>query len=118
MPMSRVAGTMVACSSSVQVIAHSNQIQLPSLADASGKVMSCDASCQEVGRCSTRIGSQGIYITFASTKVNKAEPTLALKPRGHITRNPKEGYHWPQNRTCVCVHHIKKLLMPIARKVK
>ena len=25
-------------------------------------------------------------------KVNKAEPTLALKPRGDVTRNPKQGY--------------------------
>ena len=31
-----------------------------------------------------------MYITFASEKqVNKAEPTLALKPRD-ITRNPKQ----------------------------
>ena len=28
---------------------------------------------------------------------NKAEPTLALKPRGDITRSPKQGYQWPQN---------------------
>ena len=35
--------------------------------------------------------------------VNKAEPTLALKPRGDVTRNPKQGYQWPQNRTCECV---------------
>ena len=27
---------------------------------------------------------------------NKAEPTLALKPRGDITRSPKQGYQWPQ----------------------
>ena len=29
--------------------------------------------------------------------------TLALKPRGDVTRNPKQGYQWPQNRTCECV---------------
>ena len=34
---------------------------------------------------------------------NKAEPTLTLKPRGHVTRNPKQGCQWPQNRTCECV---------------
>ena len=28
---------------------------------------------------------------------NKAEPTLAFKPRGDITRSPKQGYQWPQN---------------------
>ena len=26
---------------------------------------------------------------------NKAEPTLALKPRGDITRSPKQGDQWP-----------------------
>ena len=36
-------------------------------------------------------------------KANKAEPTLALKPRGDVTRNPKQGCQWHQNRTCVCV---------------
>ena len=32
---------------------------------------------------------------------NKAEPTLVFKPRGDITRNPKQGYQWPQKWTCV-----------------
>ena len=32
---------------------------------------------------------------------NKAEPTLALKPRGDVTRSPKQGYQWPQKWTCV-----------------
>ena len=54
------------------------------------------AGCQEVGKCSTRGESLGMYITFASAKIaNKAEPTLALKPRGDVTRNPKQGYQWP-----------------------
>ena len=60
------------------------------------------AGRQEVGKCSTRGESWGMYITFASAKIaNKAEPTLALKPRGDVTRNPKQGYQWPQKRTCV-----------------
>ena len=29
-------------------------------------------------------------------KANKAEPTLALNLRGDVTRNPKQGYQWPQ----------------------
>ena len=29
-------------------------------------------------------------------KANTAEPTLALKPTGNITGNPKEGYLWPK----------------------
>ena len=33
--------------------------------------------------------------------LNKAEPTLALKPRGDVTRSPKQGYQWPQKWTCV-----------------
>ena len=36
-------------------------------------------------------------------KVNQAEPTLALRPRGDVTRNPKQGYQWPPKRTCVRV---------------
>ena len=56
------------------------------------------AGCQEVGTCSTRGGSQGMYITFTS---GIRQPTLALKPREDITRNPKQGYQWPQNRTYV-----------------
>ena len=33
--------------------------------------------------------------------LNKAEPTLALKPRGDVTRSPKQGYQWPHKWTCV-----------------
>ena len=56
------------------------------------------AGCQEVGTCSTRGESQGTYITFDSA-MRISQPTLALKPRGDVTRNPKQGYQWPQNRT-------------------
>ena len=53
------------------------------------------AGCKEAGKCSTRGGSWGMYITFASAMWIR-QPTLALKPRGHVTRNPKQGYQWPQ----------------------
>ena len=67
------------------------------------------AGRQEVGKCSTRGESWGMYITFTSAKIaNTAEPTLALKPRGVITRNPKQGYQWPQKRTCVHQKTLKK----------
>ena len=33
--------------------------------------------------------------------LNKAEPTLALKPRGDVTRSPKQGYQGLQKWTCV-----------------
>ena len=68
---------------------------LPTFAETCREVTGCNASCQVVGKCSTRAISQGMYITFASAKANKAEPTLALKPRGDVTRNPKQGYQWP-----------------------
>ena len=32
---------------------------------------------------------------------NKAEPTLALKPRGDISRSPKQEYQGPHKWTCV-----------------
>ena len=25
-------------------------------------------------------------------------PTLTLKPRGDVTRSPKQGYHWPHKK--------------------
>ena len=55
----------------------------------------CNAGHQEVGMCSTRGGSQGkLHYIHLHKKANKAEPTLALKPRGDVTRNPKQGYKW------------------------
>ena len=39
--------------------------------------------------------------------MNKAEPTLALKPRGDITRNPKQGYQWPQKGHVSTKHSLK-----------
>ena len=57
--------------------------------------------------------------TFTSTKkVNKAEPTLALKPRGDITRNPKQGYQWPQNRTHVSAKNCLKKVHESVRRFK
>ena len=35
-------------------------------------------------------------------------PTLALKPRGDITRSPKQEYQWPQKWTCVQQNFLKK----------
>ena len=50
-----------------------------------------------------------MYITFASAKkANKAELTLALKPRGDITRKPKQGYQWPPKRTRIHQKLFKK----------
>ena len=41
--------------------------------------------------------------------LNKAEPTLALKPRGDVTRSPKQGYQWPHKWTCVQQKFKKKI---------
>ena len=44
---------------------------------------------------------RGMYITFPSAKkttTNKAKPTLALTPRGDVTRNPKQGVPVAQKR--------------------
>ena len=35
-------------------------------------------------------------------------PTLALKPRGDVTRSPKQGYQWPQKWACVQQTPLKK----------
>ena len=40
--------------------------------------------------------------------LNKAEPILALKPRGDVTRSPKQGYQWPHKWTCVQQNFFKK----------
>ena len=54
---------------------------------------------QEVSRYHTRGESQGTCnITHTPPlSSNKAEPTLALKPR-EVTRSPKQGYQWPQEK--------------------
>ena len=60
--------------------------------------------------CSTRGGSQGMDMTFTpAKKLNKAELTLSLKPKVDVTRNPKQGYQWPQKgHTCVRPKTFKK----------
>ena len=42
--------------------------------------------------------SLGTYIScMPLPSANKAEPTMALKPRGDINRSPKQGYQWPHS---------------------
>ena len=53
------------------------------------KLLPHNADCQEIGNVH--------YIRLCNVK--KAEPTLPLEPTGDITRNSKQGYQWPQNRT-------------------
>ena len=60
----------------------------------------CHAGCQEVVRCHTRGEYKGTcnvtHMPLLSS--NKAEPTLALKPRGDVTGSPKQGYQWPHKK--------------------
>ena len=67
--------------------------------------------CQEVGRCRTRGESQGMcnVTHMPPLSLNKVEPTLALKPRGDVTRSPKEGYQWPHKKeSCPPKNFFKK----------
>ena len=53
--------------------------------------LGCHAGHQEIGRCRTRGESQGMCNVTHTPPLssNKAEPTLALKPTGDVTRSPK-----------------------------
>ena len=97
---------------------------IPTSADACGEVTGHHAGCQDVGRCSTRVGSQGTYITFTSAKVNKAAPTLALKPRemspeiqNRGTSGPKIGqmYMYAKNITKKSIY-IKVIILNLRKK--
>ena len=37
-----------------------------------------------------------VHCIHLRQKANKTEPTLTLKPRGDVNRNPKQGYQWSQ----------------------
>ena len=66
--------------------------QIPTSGHICGEVTGCAQDTKSM--CSTRGGYQGMYITFTSAKkkTNQAEPTLVLKPREYITRNPKQRH--------------------------
>ena len=46
------------------------------------------------------------------------QPTLALKPRGDVTRNPKQGYQWPHRRTIVRQKFKNRSLTYLKKKKK
>ena len=70
---------------------------LPLLKHACREATSHHAGHQEVGRCSTRGGSQGIYITFASTKENLEVTSLEIQNSG--TSVPKIGHVYVSPKT-------------------
>ena len=45
---------------------------------------------------------------MALHQVRKRLPTLALKPRGDVTRSLKLGYQWPHNKGLMCSKKILK----------
>ena len=80
---------MVAHSSSVWVISHSNLTQLPPLLMHVAKWLAVLMAIKRLARVAPQV------LHWPPQKANKAEPTLALKPRGEVTRNPKQGYQCP-----------------------
>ena len=78
---------MVARSSSVWVIASLN----PTSAHLCGEVTGCMMSAKRSVHVVPEVDLGKVHHIHLRKKVNKAEPTLTLKPRGDITRNPKEG---------------------------
>ena len=65
-------------------------------------------SCQEVSRCHNRGKSQGmcnIHLNTAQIRL----PTLALKPRGEVTRSPKTGVSVAPQKGLMSSKNFKKI---------
>ena len=60
--------------------------------------LGCEVGHQEVSRCCTGGESRGTCNLYASMQVRIRLPTLALKPRGDVTKSPKHGYQWPDKK--------------------
>ena len=72
----------------------------PTSVHACGEMTGCILATKRLAHVAPEVNLRECNITFARLlqKVNKAEPTLALKPRGDVTRNPKQGYQWPPKK--------------------
>ena len=73
-----------------------------------GDRTSCVPAAKKLASVAPEVDLRECTLHSPPQKVNKAEPTLALNPRGDVTRNPKQGYQWPQKRTCVSTKNFKK----------
>ena len=75
----------------------------PSLTSAHAyrEMTDCVLASKRLASVAPEVDLRNVHYICHPKNVNKAEPTLALKPRGDITRNPKQGYQWRQKRTCV-----------------
>ena len=67
------------------------------------------AGHQEFSTCHTRSESHNNIYHVCLCQVQIRLPTLTLKPKGYITRSPKQEYQWPHERTCVQQFFLKKL---------
>ena len=56
----------------------------------------CALAAKRLASVAPKVDLEECTLHSPLQKANKAEPTLALNPRGDITRNPKQGYQWPQ----------------------
>ena len=68
----------------------------PTSTHACGEVTGCAPVTKRPACVAPEVDSGNAHYTGLHKKVNKAEPTLALKPRGDVTRNPKRGTSGPQ----------------------
>ena len=94
----RVTGTMVAHSSSVQVITRSTLSPPLDMHVGKWPIVCWPPRGQHVYH-QKWISGNAHYIRVCK-KVNKSEPTQALKPRGYVTRNPKQRYQCPPKDHC------------------
>ena len=96
---SRVVGTMVVRSSSVRVIVRSNPSQVPPLLMHVGKLPAVLSAAKRLALVAPEVDLRECTLHLPpQKKMNKAEPTPALKPRGGVTRNLKQGYQWPPKK--------------------
>ena len=73
----------------------------PTSAHACGEVTGYVPAAKRSASVAPRGESWGMYITFASAKIaNKAEPTLALNPRGDVTKYLKQVPVAPKKDMC------------------
>ena len=65
--------------------------------DVDEKQLSCHAACQEVSKCYMRCESEQ-FVVHRRQSMHVREFTLVLKPTEDITRCPKQGYQWLQEK--------------------
>ena len=80
----------------------------PTSAHACWEVTSCALATKRSAHVASEVDLGECTWHSPLQKANKAEPTLALKPRRDVTRNPKQGCQWPQKRICVRQKLFKK----------